>query len=123
LGLGKSETILQPNQKATFDKQNNSVEISNEPYAELYIAWTEGWLQFSKESLHSVFNKLERYYNIDVIIPLNFPPSEIITGKLDLKESLEDVMVTLTGVADIEYRIAGNKIYIDRKIKEIKKRK
>ncbi|MBT3384736.1 MAG: DUF4974 domain-containing protein [Prolixibacteraceae bacterium] len=119
LGLGRSEIILKPYQRASFQKQKNDVIVSEEPNAELYIAWTEGWLQFSHESLQSVFAKLERYYNVEIRTSQNFLSSELITGKLDLKESLQDVMITLSDVTNIEYRINGNKIYIDKKLNEL----
>ena len=119
MGFSKNENVLNPYQKAKFDKQNKSIVISDEPNADLYIAWTEGWLQFSHESLHSVFAKLERYYNVEINTPEKFPSSELISGKLDLKESLEDVLVALADVAKIEYRITGNEIYIDKKLNEL----
>ncbi len=114
-GLGKNDVLLKPYQKANFDKEESRIEVVDEPNAEQYISWTDGWFQFSKESLRSVFNKLERYYNVEIILPPNFLSTELISGKLDLKESLEEVMVTLKDVAEIEYRVSGNIIYIDKK--------
>jgi ferric-dicitrate binding protein FerR (iron transport regulator) len=98
------------------------MDVVDEPEAMFYIAWTEGWLQFSRESLHSVFTKMERYYNVEIKIPGNFPSSELITGKLDLKESLEDVLLALADVAKIEYRVDGSKIYVDKKMNEIQRK-
>lgn len=118
-GIGQNEVILKPNEKASFDKQSNEVSVASEPDAVFYIAWTSGWLQFSKESLQSVFSKLERYYNIEVKIPQNFPSEELITGKLDLKDSLEEVMYALADVAKIEFRLNGNSVYVERKMKKI----
>jgi len=118
-GLKREEILLKPNQKANFYKERSIVEVSDEPNADIYIAWIEGWLQFSKESLQSVFNKLERYYNVEIRIDQNFPSSELISGKLDLKESLEDVMQALGDVATIEYRTNGKIIYINKKIKKL----
>ncbi len=113
-GLGKNEVILRPYQKGSFDKQNNDVSVSAEPNAEIYITWTEGMFQFSEEGLPSVFAKLERFYNVEIKIPQNFHSSELISGKLDLKESIEDVMAALGDVARIEYRIEENTIYINK---------
>jgi len=115
LGFGKNEVLLKPYQKASFNKEKNSINVKAEPNADIYIAWTEGWFQFSNESLHSVFTKLERYYNVEIQTPKNFPFSDRITGKLDLKESLEDVMMALGDVAKIEYKINNNTIYINKK--------
>ena len=118
-GLKKDEVVLKPYQKADFDKEKNIIEVSDEPNADLSIAWTKGWLQFSKECLPSVLRKLERYYNVDIRMPQNFPSSELITGKLDLKDSIEDVLTALADVAKIEYRINKNTIYIDKKLKKL----
>ncbi len=114
LGLRREEVIMKPYQKASFDKQENEVLISNEPNADNYITWTEGMFQFSRENLLSVFTKLERFYDVGIEIPQNFHSLELISGKLDLKESIGDVMVVLGDVAKIEYHIEEKIIYIDK---------
>jgi len=118
-GLTKNEKILKSNQKASFNKTDKRITVVDEPDAISYKAWTEGWLPFQRESLQSVFVKLERYYNVEIKTPDNFPVSELITGKLDLKESLKDVLLALSDVANLDFRIADDKIYIDKKIKEL----
>jgi len=115
----KKETILAPYQKASFNKESNQISVSNEPDAELAIAWTEGWFKFSQQNLNGILNKLQRYYNITFEFDQNFSTSDLITGKLDLKESIEQVMQALSDVTDIQYRINGNKIFIDKKIKQL----
>ncbi len=114
LGLRWNEVVLKPYQKASFDMQNNEVKVSYEPGADQYITWTEGWLQFSQESLQVVFAKLERYYNVDIKIPGNFNYTQLISGKLDLKKSLGEVMNALDDVAKFEYRMNGDTIYIEQ---------
>ena len=47
--------------------------------------------------------------------PENFQSFELISGKLDLKESIADVMMVLGDVAKIEYRINENIIFVDKK--------
>jgi len=123
LGFLKSETILAPNQKANYDRNNRSISIINVPDADLSIAWTEGWFKFSHQSLNGVLNKLERYYNVQFVFDSKFPTTDLISGKLDLKESVELVMIALSDVTDIQYRIDSNKIFIEKKIKIIQMRK
>ena len=113
-GLNRKEVILKPYQKASFDKKKNEVTVSEEPGADMYITWTKGWLQFSQESLQFIFLKLERYYNVEIKTSEKFYPSQLISGKLDLKESLDEVMKALADVAKIDYRIRGNTIYIEQ---------
>ena len=123
LGFLKSETILAPNQKASYNRNNRSISVVNVTDADLAIAWTEGWFKFSQQSLNDVLNKLERYYNVQFVFDSKFPTTDLISGKLDLKESVESVMIALTDVADIQYRINGNKINIEKKINKLKMRK
>jgi len=121
-GLGNNEVVMQPYQKVNFNKQNSEMEVLDEPDANVYLVWTEGWLQFSKESMFSVLHKLERYYNVKIKFPTNFSSPELITGKLDLKDSLDEVMMALADVAQIDYRINGKVIHIEKKLKELRKR-
>ncbi len=115
-GLGKKEIALRPNQRASFNKEAKNVNVNSVPNAEEYIAWTVGWFEFSRESLDRIFRKLERYYNVEIITPEDFPTNELISGKLDLKDSIDKVMTALSDVAKINYRLSGNKIYVEKKM-------
>ncbi|MCL4482376.1 MAG: FecR domain-containing protein [Bacteroidetes bacterium] len=119
-GFMKGETILAPNQKASYDKEHKHISVKNEPNVELAIAWTEGWFNFSRQNLEDVLNKLQRYYNVQFVFDSDFSTADLITGKLDLKDSIEQVMLALGDVANIQFRIKGDKIYIEKKINEIK---
>lgn len=116
LGFGKKEVLLKPGQKGSFSKEQRDFVVTTEQNAEDYIAWTQGWFNFSKQNLMDVFTKLERYYNVEIITPeSNFEPEELITGKLDLKDSLEDVLVALSDVAKIDFNITDRKVYIRKR--------
>jgi len=117
LGLFRKEVVLEPGQKASFKRSNKTINVEQEADIEFYISWTKGWFLFSKESLFTVFNKLERYYNVKFIYDKSFPSDDLISGKLDLKDSISDVLVTLSGVSKISYRIENENVYIERKLK------
>jgi ferric-dicitrate binding protein FerR (iron transport regulator) len=119
IGNFRNEVVLQPNQKGSFSKEQREVKVTDEPDVDLYVAWTYGWLKYNKESLGSVLGKVERYYNIEIQIPENYPKDDKITGKLDLKDSLERVMVVLADATGFAYRISGNKVFIDKEMKII----
>ncbi|MGM0621027.1 MAG: FecR family protein, partial [Bacteroidota bacterium] len=117
--LGKKELTLKPNQKASFDKENNEVILTDEPDVDLYIAWTYGWLRYERESLESVLRKVERYYNVEIELPAGYPSDDKISGKLDLENSLETVMGFLSDATGSDFRIAGNKVVIDEKLEKL----
>ena len=114
LGFMKRETQLAPNQKATYDRISQSTSVINETDADFAIAWTEGWFKFSKQNMNDVLTKLQRYYNVQFVFDSELWTAELITGKLDLKESVESVMVALADVSGIQFRIEGEKIFIDK---------
>lgn len=116
LGLLKREMLMAPNQRASYDKSHGSMSLKSEPDAYQSIAWTEGWLKFSKENINDVLVKLQRYFNVQIVVDKELSTDDLITGKLDLKESVDAVMIALSDIANIQYRIDGDKIYINRKI-------
>ena len=123
LSFIKSESILMPSQKASYDRSRSSMVVNNEPNVEFAIAWTEGWFKFQRQSIDDVLNKLQRYYNVKFVISSGFPKEDLITGKLDLKDSIEQVMRALDVVVKLQYRIDGNQIYIEKKIDEMQMRR
>lgn len=123
LGLGKSEVLLKPNQKASFKKEKNDFSVTDETDADIYIAWTYGWLKYERENLKSVLRKVERYYNVEIRLPDNYPQDDKITGKLDLKESLNEAMEILADASGTEFRIIGDKVYMEKKLDTLPQRK
>ncbi len=113
--LFKDRIVLIPSQKATYHKTDNRFDLTTDPLPEAHIAWIEGWYQFTNENLEQVLKKLERYYNIrfqyDHAVVSGVLP---VSGKLDLKDSLEEVMAVLSGVAKFEYQIAGARVLINK---------
>ena len=122
MGLLSKEILLAPNQKANFNRETKTILISNEADADFAIAWTEGWFKFSQQNLNDVLNKLQRYYNVQFVFDSGFSTADLITGKLDLKESIEQTMLALGDVAGIKYHINGDQILIEKKLIELKRR-
>lgn len=116
VGKGQS-VVLSPNEKAEISKSDDVFVVSTVTNAELYIAWIEGCFRYSKQSLKEVLVKLERYYNVKFVLDGQSSSGESISGKLDLKDSLEAVLVALNDVSKIEYTIDGNTVYIRKRIK------
>ncbi|WP_423128740.1 FecR family protein [Gaoshiqia sp. Z1-71] len=116
LGKGRffsDKVIMAPGQKATYVKNGRNITLENELMPELYIAWVEGWYQFSNENFEEVLTKIERYYNVTFKYEQNlFSKALPVSGKLDLKESINEVMLVLSKVARIDYEISENSVII-----------
>jgi ferric-dicitrate binding protein FerR (iron transport regulator) len=104
---------MAPNQKAVFNKKEGTISVKDEPMPELYTGWVEGWYQFVNEDIERVFKKLKRYYNVSFLFDEAVLAKALpISGKLDLKGSLEEVMSVVSKVAKVHYRIEGENIII-----------
>ena len=117
--LFKKESVLKPNQKVSYDKNDHSIVVKDDPNVTDAISWKEGWFKFHRQSIDGVFEKLQRYYNVQFEFNSGFPKEDLISGKLFLKDSIEQVMLTMEVVAKIKYRIIGNKIYIEKKFSQL----
>ncbi|MBK5261442.1 MAG: FecR family protein [Peptostreptococcaceae bacterium] len=114
--LGK-EIKLSPNQKAVYSKADNKTRIESNIDVAYYISWKEGLLEFNRESILNVFKRLSRFYNVRFVTESSVELNGKISGKLDLKESLEDVMKVVSDAAPITFRIDQDKVFVNSKIR------
>lgn len=115
-GLFSRKVIMTPNQKSTYRKSNRRIVLNPESNPETYKGWIEGWYLFSNEKPELVLKKLERYYNIQFEYdPLLLSSSLPVSGKLDLKESLDEVLTVVSKVTKIDYQITGNRVILSGK--------
>lgn len=109
---------LKPEQMYQYSAQTGlSATASNIDIFE-HIGWKFGWLLCSSENLGSVFTKLMRYYNIEIITQDPIVNKYKITGKLELQENLNDVMKAVSIASSVDYKIVDEKkIIITKKMK------
>ncbi|MDP3444662.1 MAG: FecR family protein [Ignavibacteria bacterium] len=113
--LGK-EIKLEPNQKAIYNKADNKTSVESNVDVAYYISWKEGFLEFNRESILNVFKRLSQFYNVRFVTESSVELNRKISGKLDLKETLEEVMKVVSDAAPISYRIDNNKVFVNSKI-------
>lgn len=58
---------LLPNEKITFNHKNKSLHL-DKVNANRYSAWKEGYLIIENEPLGQIIARIERWYNVDIII-------------------------------------------------------
>ncbi len=107
------KTAMLPNQKAIYSAREHVMVLKNEEDPALYISWIEGWYQFSDENIETVLAKIERYYNVTFKYDQrSFVKALPVSGKLDLKDSIQEVMAVLSKVAKFKYQIIENEVII-----------
>ncbi len=127
--------ILKPNQSAVFVKSKNSfqtndssalfrseiapvklrtINLQSSSKTEQTISWKENKLIFDNEPFSSLVIKIERWYNVTIVV--NYPVLNTIrfSGKFD-KETLEQVLNALVTITPFNYSIKQNLITISKK--------
>ncbi|MDR2921542.1 MAG: FecR domain-containing protein [Tannerella sp.] len=107
------KSVLTPNQLFSYNTETHKRNIKQVDISE-YIAWKDGYYQFTKQNLEVVLRKISQYYEIDI----QWSPklNELsCSGKLDLKNDLDEVLNALQKAAPIKITQNQEKIYIDVK--------
>ena len=126
--------VLKPNQKAVFLKSEKrilpvdeamisqtispvklqAVKLQPKSLTEQTISWKENELVFNNEPFSSLVTRIERWYNVEILV--NYPElnSARFTGKFD-RETLEQVLKALVTVTPFNYSIKQNLITISEK--------
>jgi hypothetical protein len=107
-------TAIKPNQKYTLDKGAHTSRLQEVDVMD-NICWKYGFLVFRNEPLNHVLKKIERYYNVSLVYDASLAGHTTLSGKLDLKEKVEDTFRILSITAPINYAIHENEIIINVK--------
>jgi transmembrane sensor len=126
--------VLKPNQSAVFAKSENNchmkdsiaifssetapvklrkVNLQSASKTEQTISWKENKLIFDNESFSSLAIRIERWYNVKILVNNPELNSARFTGKFD-KETLEQVLNALVTVTPFKYSIKQNLVTISK---------
>lgn len=97
----KKDLVLKPNDLAAFNRETLET-VSRQVNPEEYVAWHDGYLNFQSADLSRIILKVERYYNVRIILENPMLGARSITGKLLLKDDKEKVLEALASTARVE---------------------
>jgi transmembrane sensor len=127
--------ILKPNQIAIFDKSKNNLHsfsktdltnteivpvklraVNTQPALKTNqtISWKEDRLTFDNENFKDLIVKIERWYDVKIVVNDPGLLSVRFTGRFD-KETIEQVFNALVTIAPFNYTIKQNLITISKK--------
>lgn len=81
---------------------------------EPYVCWVKNMLMYTNEPLDKVLKKISLYYGREFLLEPDIAMLQV-SGKLDLKEKLEDVLQTISFSAPICCEMSDGKIVVKRK--------
>jgi transmembrane sensor len=107
----KTSHLLGPNERSVFSSVSKTFSVA-ETDTELYTSWIHGYLKFSSESLDQVIHKLVRSYGVEMKIGDLALREYKFSGKLDLKETVSQVLDVIQLAAPLEYHDENGTIII-----------
>lgn len=93
------KTTIRPNEKIAITQGESTVSIVD---VNEYISWKDYIMLFAEHRAGDVFTRLSRYYGIQI----EYEPSiasYLVSGKLDLKNGINNSLDILTELLDIKY--------------------
>jgi transmembrane sensor len=127
--------VLKPNQTAIFDKSKNNLKslsstdltnmdiipvklrtVNSQPELKINqtISWKEDMLTFDNENFKDLIVKIERWYDVKIVVNDPGLLSVRFTGRFD-KETIEQVLNALVTIVPFNYTIKQNNITISKK--------
>ncbi|MBE9511330.1 MAG: FecR domain-containing protein [Bacteroidetes bacterium] len=110
----QEDIILKPNQCGVYSLSDHEIQV-HDVDTELNTSWIKDYYTFKSENLDIVIQKLVRSYGIPISITDQELKKFKFSGKLDMKDTLYEVLEVLKLAAPIEYRETNGKIVIQNK--------
>jgi ferric-dicitrate binding protein FerR (iron transport regulator) len=107
----RKDYTLEPSQLATYNRTSAETKIKSVDVIN-YVSWHEGFLNFESADLSRIVKKLERYYNIKIILDDPMLGIRSISGKLHLKDKTEYVLEVLAKTASAELKQLNETTYV-----------
>jgi hypothetical protein len=103
-------TILKPGYKGSFNKNNNHIN-TKEVNTDMYTAWMNGGLMFRDMSFNNICKKLERRYDVTIVIKSSKLANEKFNASFGDKP-IEKVLTYFEDVYGFEYTTKNKVITI-----------
>ncbi len=104
--------LLSPNQTLKYVKDSGKISVVQADIEDAF-AWNEGKLFFKSDSIHTIVNKIERYYGVQVYLTTSRYDNERLTAKFVHGETVEEMMSTLSLLLPgMKWRMENSIVYI-----------
>lgn len=101
--------ILRPGQQAITGKDIQITEANTEEA----LAWKNGYFYFADEDIHTIMNKISRWYDVEVVYEGNLP-REGFWGTVSRFKNVSQVLDKLQLTGRIHFKIEGRRITVMR---------
>lgn len=119
ISTGTETILLAPRQQVQFDKQNRTLLVVGQEYAEYADMWLNNELAFKGETLDNIALLLNRMYNVQIEFESEKIRQYRFSGVIK-NNSLENVIEIISLTAQIEYKLRGDTIRLGEKQNRLK---
>lgn len=110
LNGNSGQIILEPCQLYGFSSTHGKEELKTVDPQD-YISWINDKLKFSKEPLYNVLHKLEKVYNIEIILLKPEYKDYKISGSLDMRNTAKETMDIVMSILTTGYNPENQRFY------------
>jgi ferric-dicitrate binding protein FerR (iron transport regulator) len=100
----KELLLLAPGQNAHFDTNHHKVVVSK-VNTEIYTSWKEGLITFRNEKLKDIARKIERWYNVKIVINNERLGEEAYFGTIMKNKPIDQILEVLKLTSSLKYKI------------------
>lgn len=108
----KNEVLMKPDNLVVVNEGHAS--RIKRVCAKEYTAWINGLLILHNEPLMNVFERLNRFYDVPIVVAPAIQ-AELVDGKLDLRLPLSELFRMISVVVPIDYQLIDGTYYISPK--------
>lgn len=109
ISVGNRETVLKPNQKLIYNSETKKIKLFKLTDTSTETNWKDGRLIFRNESIGELEQKLERWFDVDIVFADETVKKRRFTGTIE-RESILEVVSYFSLSHYVGYRIDGNEI-------------
>lgn len=110
-GIFDQGIYMKPNQLVSFNKKSE-VFSTREADTEIYTLWKDGMLKFQDEELKNIIHKLERFYDLHILLKDSQKGILKLSGKLNLSEDKYEVFEYLKALTNMNLEEINEKYFI-----------
>jgi len=100
----KELLLLVPGENAHFDENTSKITLLKVD-TEIYTSWKEGLITFKNEKLKDIARKIERWYNVEVIIKNPKLGEESYMGTIMKNKPIDQILEVLQLTSSLKYKI------------------
>ncbi|MDR3260728.1 MAG: FecR domain-containing protein [Tannerella sp.] len=105
---------MKPGEMMKLDVREKTLSLYRTNVSQ-YQSWTEDSIEYDEISLGELLNRLSRQYDMQIHINPDVDRNKILSVSFNNRESIDDILYSISIVTSIQYKYEHNDIYVSKK--------